>query len=111
MAAAGPPCSRLPTTANSSTTIPDLVAFFQQVIPDRGDHKLQNFQSSAAAQGGPRILSSLRAIPGCSAGTQMPLSVPSWFGVGAALQEELDSDPGSWSLLRLSTRLAVLSGC
>ena len=80
---------------------PDLVAFFQQVTPIEEISKLQISSRPARRKGGAKDLSSLRAIPWVFGWTQSRFLLPSWFGVGAALQEELDHDPGQLELLRL----------
>ncbi|MBM5799400.1 MAG: phosphoenolpyruvate carboxylase [Cyanobacteria bacterium K_DeepCast_35m_m2_023] len=80
---------------------PDLVAFFQQVTPIEEISKLQISSRPARRKGGAKDLSSLRAIPWVFGWTQSRFLLPSWFGVGAALQEELDDDPGQLELLRL----------
>jgi len=80
---------------------PDLVAFFQQVTPIEEISKLQISSRPARRKSGAKDLSSLRAIPWVFGWTQSRFLLPSWFGVGAALQEELDSDPGQLELLRL----------
>ncbi|MCP9942095.1 phosphoenolpyruvate carboxylase [Cyanobium sp. ATX 6E8] len=79
----------------------DLVAFFQQVTPIEEISKLQISSRPARRKGGAKDLSSLRAIPWVFGWTQSRFLLPSWFGVGAALQEELHQDPGQMELLRL----------
>jgi len=80
---------------------PELVAFFQQVTPIEEISKLQISSRPARRKGGARDLSSLRAIPWVFGWTQSRFLLPSWYGVGAALQEELDNDAGQLELLRL----------
>ena len=80
---------------------PDLVAFFQQCTPIEEISKLQISSRPARRKGGAKDLSSLRAIPWVFGWTQSRFLLPSWFGVGAALQEELDRDPQQLELLQL----------
>jgi phosphoenolpyruvate carboxylase len=80
---------------------PDLVAFFQQCTPIEEISKLQISSRPARRKSGAKDLSSLRAIPWVFGWTQSRFLLPSWFGVGAALQEELDRDPAQMELLRL----------
>ena len=80
---------------------PDLVAFFQQVTPIEEISKLQISSRPARRKSGAKDLSSLRAIPWVFGWTQSRFLLPSWFGVGAALQEELEADAGQLELLRL----------
>ena len=80
---------------------PELVAFFQQVTPIEEISKLQISSRPARRKGGAKDLSSLRAIPWVFGWTQSRFLLPSWVGVGAALQEELDQDGGQLELLRL----------
>ncbi|MCX5940746.1 MAG: phosphoenolpyruvate carboxylase [Cyanobium sp. LacPavin_0818_WC50_MAG_67_9] len=80
---------------------PDLVAFFQQVTPIEEISKLQISSRPARRKSGAKDLSSLRAIPWVFGWTQSRFLLPSWFGVGAALQEELNQDPDQLELLRL----------
>ncbi|WP_416238305.1 phosphoenolpyruvate carboxylase [Synechococcus sp. CCY9202] len=80
---------------------PDLVAFFQQVTPIEEISKLQISSRPARRKSGAKDLSSLRAIPWVFGWTQSRFLLPSWFGVGAALEEELHRDPGQLELLRL----------
>ena len=79
---------------------PDLVAFFQQVTPIEEISKLQISSRPARRKSGAKDLSSLRAIPWVFGWTQSRFLLPSWFGVGAALQEELDNDPGQMELFQ-----------
>ena len=80
---------------------PDLVAFFQQVTPIEEISKLQISSRPARRKSGAKDLSSLRAIPWVFGWTQSRFLLPSWFGVGAALQQELDDDPDQMELLQL----------
>jgi phosphoenolpyruvate carboxylase len=80
---------------------PDLVAFFQQVTPIEEISKLQISSRPARRKSGAKDLSSLRAIPWVFGWTQSRFLLPSWFGVGAAIQQELDQDPEQLELLRL----------
>jgi phosphoenolpyruvate carboxylase len=79
---------------------PMLVDFFQQVTPIEEISKLQISSRPARRRSGGRDLSSLRAIPWVFGWTQSRFLLPSWFGVGSALQEELDGDPEALPLLR-----------
>ena len=80
---------------------PDLVAFFQQCTPIEEISKLQISSRPARRKGGARDLSSLRAIPWVFGWTQSRFLLPSWFGVGAALREELEHDLQQLELLQL----------
>jgi phosphoenolpyruvate carboxylase len=80
---------------------PDLVAFFQQCTPIEEISKLQISSRPARRKGGAKDLSSLRAIPWVFGWTQSRFLLPSWFGVGAALREELDRDPEQLELMQL----------
>ncbi|MFQ6538904.1 MULTISPECIES: phosphoenolpyruvate carboxylase [Aphanothece] len=80
---------------------PDLVAFFQQCTPIEEISKLQISSRPARRKSGAKDLSSLRAIPWVFGWTQSRFLLPSWFGVGAALRDELDQDPEQLELLRL----------
>jgi len=80
---------------------PDLVAFFQQVTPIEEISKLQISSRPARRKSGAKDLSSLRAIPWVFGWTQSRFLLPSWYGVGAALQAELEQDPGQMELLQL----------
>jgi len=80
---------------------PDLVAFFEQVTPIEEISKLQISSRPARRKTGTRDLSSLRAIPWVFGWTQSRFLLPSWYGVGAALQAELEQDAGQMELLQL----------
>jgi phosphoenolpyruvate carboxylase len=71
---------------------PDLVDFFHQVTPIEEISQLQ-ISSRPARRGGKKTLSSLRAIPWVFSWTQARFLLPSWYGVGTALQEFLDERP------------------
>ncbi len=79
---------------------PDLVAFFQQVTPIEEISKLQISSRPARRKKGAKDLSSLRAIPWVFGWTQSRFLLPSWFGVGTALEAELKADPDQLELLR-----------
>ncbi len=70
---------------------PDLVNFFHQVTPIDEISHLQ-ISSRPARRGGKRDLASLRAIPWVFSWTQSRFLLPSWYGVGAALQEFVAED-------------------
>ncbi len=80
---------------------PDLVAFFEQVTPIEEISKLQISSRPARRKSGTRDLSSLRAIPWVFGWTQSRFLLPSWYGVGAALQAELEQDAAQMELLQL----------
>jgi len=80
---------------------PDLVAFFQEVTPIEEISKLQISSRPARRKRGAKDLSSLRAIPWVFGWTQSRFLLPSWFGVGTALEEELRNDPAQLDLLRM----------
>jgi phosphoenolpyruvate carboxylase len=80
---------------------PDLVAFFQQVTPIEEISKLQISSRPARRKSGAKDLSSLRAIPWVFGWTQSRFLLPSWYGVGTALQAELDVDGEQMELLQL----------
>jgi phosphoenolpyruvate carboxylase len=80
---------------------PDLVAFFQQVTPIEEISKLQISSRPARRKSGAKDLSSLRAIPWVFGWTQSRFLLPSWYGVGAALQAEVAEDGQQRDLLPL----------
>ena len=79
---------------------PDLVAFFQEVTPIEEISKLQISSRPARRKSGAKDLSSLRAIPWVFGWTQSRFLLPSWFGVGTALANEVNSDEQQIELLK-----------
>jgi phosphoenolpyruvate carboxylase len=71
---------------------PELVEFFHQVTPIQEISQLQ-ISSRPARRGGKKDLPSLRAIPWVFSWTQTRFLLPSWYGVGTALQEFLAEAP------------------
>jgi phosphoenolpyruvate carboxylase len=71
---------------------PDLVDFFHQVTPIQEISQLQ-ISSRPARRGGRKDLSSLRAIPWVFSWTQARFLLPSWYGVGTAIEEFLQEAP------------------
>ncbi len=71
---------------------PDLVKFFHQVTPIDEISHLQ-ISSRPARRGGKRDLASLRAIPWVFSWTQSRFLLPSWYGVGTAIQEFVAESP------------------
>jgi phosphoenolpyruvate carboxylase len=79
---------------------PNLVEFFHQVTPIEEISQLQ-ISSRPARRAGKRDLASLRAIPWVFSWTQSRFLLPSWYGIGAALEEFLlDNPEGHLSLLQ-----------
>ncbi|MYF36985.1 MAG: phosphoenolpyruvate carboxylase [Synechococcus sp. SB0678_bin_12] len=79
---------------------PNLVLFFQQVTPIEEISMLQISSRPARRRGGARDLSSLRAIPWVFGWTQSRFLLPSWYGVGFALNQELQDNPEQLDVLR-----------
>ncbi|MBD1846414.1 phosphoenolpyruvate carboxylase [Cyanobacteria bacterium FACHB-63] len=71
---------------------PDFIDFFHQVTPIEEISQLQ-ISSRPARRGGKKDLASLRAIPWVFSWTQSRFLLPSWYGVGTALQGFLDEAP------------------
>jgi phosphoenolpyruvate carboxylase len=71
---------------------PDLVDFFHQVTPIQEISQLQ-ISSRPARRGGKKDIDGLRAIPWVFSWTQTRVLLPSWYGVGTALQEFLQEEP------------------
>jgi phosphoenolpyruvate carboxylase len=71
---------------------PDLLDFFHQVTPIEEISQLQ-ISSRPARRGGKKDFSSLRAIPWVFSWTQTRFLLPSWYGVGTALNGFLDEEP------------------
>jgi phosphoenolpyruvate carboxylase len=79
---------------------PNLVEFFHQVTPIEEISQLQ-ISSRPARRAGKRDLGSLRAIPWVFSWTQSRFLLPSWYGIGAALEEFLQQNPsGHLALLQ-----------
>jgi phosphoenolpyruvate carboxylase len=72
---------------------PDLVDFFHQVTPIQEISQLQISSRPARRGGGKKDISGLRAIPWVFSWTQTRVLLPSWYGVGTALQEFLQEEP------------------
>lgn len=70
----------------------DFIDFFHQVTPIEEISQLQ-ISSRPARRGGKKDLSSLRAIPWVFSWTQSRFLLPSWYGVGTALNGFLDEAP------------------
>lgn len=79
---------------------PHLVLFFQQVTPIEEIAMLQISSRPARRRGGTRDLSGLRAIPWVFGWTQSRFLLPSWYGVGFALNQELQAHPEQLDVLR-----------
>ncbi|MEZ2227109.1 MAG: phosphoenolpyruvate carboxylase [Microcoleus sp.] len=71
---------------------PDLVDFFHHVTPIQEISQLQ-ISSRPARRGGKKDIGGLRAIPWVFSWTQSRFLLPSWYGVGTALQEFLLEEP------------------
>ncbi|MEM9265936.1 MAG: phosphoenolpyruvate carboxylase [Cyanobacteria bacterium P01_F01_bin.13] len=71
---------------------PELVEFFHHVTPIQEISQLQ-ISSRPARRGGKKDLPSLRAIPWVFSWTQARFLLPSWYGVGTALQEFINEEP------------------
>jgi phosphoenolpyruvate carboxylase len=72
---------------------PDFIDFFHQVTPIEEISQLQISSRPARRPSGKKDLSSLRAIPWVFSWTQTRFLLPSWYGVGTALQEFLNEKP------------------
>ncbi|WP_427161587.1 phosphoenolpyruvate carboxylase [Aliinostoc sp. HNIBRCY26] len=72
---------------------PDFIDFFHQVTPIEEISQLQISSRPARRPSGKKDLSSLRAIPWVFSWTQTRFLLPSWYGVGTALQEFLSEEP------------------
>ena len=71
---------------------PDFIDFFHQVTPIDEISQLQ-ISSRPSRRGGKKDLGSLRAIPWVFSWTQTRFLLPSWYGVGTALQEFVNQEP------------------
>ncbi len=72
---------------------PDFLDFFMSVTPIPEISQLQISSRPARRKSGKKDLSSLRAIPWVFSWTQSRFLVPSWYGVGTALQDFLEREP------------------
>jgi phosphoenolpyruvate carboxylase len=72
---------------------PDFIDFFHQVTPIDEISQLQISSRPARRQGGKKDLSTLRAIPWVFSWTQSRFLLPSWYGVGTALEEFVNAEP------------------
>jgi phosphoenolpyruvate carboxylase len=72
---------------------PDFIDFFHQVTPIEEISQLQISSRPARRPSGKKDLSSLRAIPWVFSWTQTRVLLPSWYGMGTALQEFLNEEP------------------
>ncbi|BAY76254.1 phosphoenolpyruvate carboxylase [Nostoc linckia NIES-25] len=72
---------------------PDFIDFFHEVTPIEEISQLQISSRPARRPSGKKDLSSLRAIPWVFSWTQTRFLLPSWYGVGTALQEFLNEEP------------------
>jgi phosphoenolpyruvate carboxylase len=71
---------------------PQLATFFHQVTPVEEISQLR-ISSRPARRAGKKDLASLRAIPWVFGWTQSRFLLPSWYGVGTALEEFLAENP------------------
>ncbi|MGB3612736.1 MAG: phosphoenolpyruvate carboxylase, partial [Elainellaceae cyanobacterium] len=71
---------------------PDFIDFFHQVTPIEEISQLQISSRPARRGGKKKGLSGLRAIPWVFSWTQTRVLLPSWYGVGTALNEFLQED-------------------
>jgi phosphoenolpyruvate carboxylase len=72
---------------------PDFLDFFLQVTPIEEISQLQISSRPARRSSGKKDLSSLRAIPWVFSWTQTRFLLPSWYGVGTAIQSFLEEAP------------------
>lgn len=72
---------------------PDFLDFFLQVTPIEEISQLQISSRPARRSGSKKDLSSLRAIPWVFSWTQTRFLLPSWYGVGTAIQSFLEEAP------------------
>jgi phosphoenolpyruvate carboxylase len=72
---------------------PDFIDFFHSCTPIEEISQLQISSRPARRPSGKRDLTSLRAIPWVFSWTQTRFLLPSWYGVGTALQEFLNEQP------------------
>lgn len=71
----------------------DFLDFFLTITPIEEISQLQISSRPARRSGGKKDLSGLRAIPWVFSWTQTRVLLPSWYGVGTAIQSFLDEEP------------------
>jgi phosphoenolpyruvate carboxylase len=71
---------------------PDFIDFFHQVTPIEEISQLQISSRPARRPSGKKDLTSLRAIPWVFSWTQTRFLLPSWYGMGSALQQFLNEE-------------------
>jgi phosphoenolpyruvate carboxylase len=79
---------------------PNLVDFFHDVTPIEEISHLQISSRPARRSAGKKDLSSLRAIPWVFSWTQSRFLLPSWYGVGTAIDEFLQQHPEHLTLMQ-----------
>ena len=72
---------------------PDFLDFFLQVTPIEEISQLQISSRPARRSGAKKDITSLRAIPWVFSWTQTRVLLPSWYGVGTAIQSFLEEEP------------------
>ncbi|MBW4467722.1 MAG: phosphoenolpyruvate carboxylase [Pegethrix bostrychoides GSE-TBD4-15B] len=72
---------------------PDFIDFFMQVTPIEEISQLQISSRPARRGGGKKDISGLRAIPWVFSWTQTRFLLPSWYGVGTAIQSFVEEAP------------------
>jgi phosphoenolpyruvate carboxylase len=72
---------------------PDFIDFFHACTPIEEISQLQISSRPARRPSGKKDLTGLRAIPWVFSWTQTRFLLPSWYGVGTALQEFFDEEP------------------
>jgi phosphoenolpyruvate carboxylase len=72
---------------------PDFLDFFLQVTPIEEISQLQISSRPARRSGAKKDITSLRAIPWVFSWTQTRVLLPSWYGVGTAIQSFLQEEP------------------
>jgi phosphoenolpyruvate carboxylase len=72
---------------------PDFIDFFHSCTPIEEISQLQISSRPARRPSGKKDLGSLRAIPWVFSWTQTRILLPSWYGLGTALQEFLNEEP------------------
>jgi phosphoenolpyruvate carboxylase len=77
---------------------PELVEYFQQATPMEELSRL-NIGSRPTRRKAGSGLEGLRAIPWVFAWTQSRMTLPGWFGLGAAIEGWAGEDPGRWETL------------